>query len=121
MSGVLAQIEIATGGLWPYLVVVFIGFLPSEIWRWLSVFLVRGLADDSEILVLVRAIAVALLAAVAAKLMFAPPGALASLSPLVRWSALAGGVGAFFAFRQSIPAGVIAGEALLIAGGWLIG
>jgi len=56
----------------PYLVLLLVGFLPNEIWRVLGVWIGGGLAQDSEFIVWVRAVAVAVLAAVIAKLTFAP-------------------------------------------------
>lgn len=118
MTGFFATLEHATGGLWPYLIVIVFGFLPSEIWRWLSVFLVRGLSEDSEILVWVRAVATALLAGVVAKLLLNPNGALAVVPSVWRWSALGAGFAAYFAVRRSVIAGVVVGEAVLIAAGF---
>ncbi len=86
MTELLAQLEFWSGGLWPYLVVILFGFLPSEIWRWAAVFLVRGLSEDAEILVWVRAVATALLAGVVAKLLLSPSGALAVVPILWRWA-----------------------------------
>ena len=43
-----------------YLALLLVGFLPSEIWRWLGVLLGRGLDEDSEIVLWVRAVATAL-------------------------------------------------------------
>ena len=119
MSEALAFLHHWTGGLWPYLVVIFVGFLPSEIWRWSAVFLARGMAEDSEILVWVRAVASALLAGVVAKLLIAPSGALAVVPHLWRWLALIAGVLAFYAIRRSILAGVVVGEIVLVAAGFL--
>ncbi len=119
MSAFFASLEHATGGLWPYLVVIFVGFLPSEIWRWLSVFLVKGLSEDAEILVWVKAVATALLAGVVAKLLLSPSGALAVVPALWRWGALGCGFAAFFVFRRSILAGVVIGETVLISAGFL--
>ena len=53
-----------TGELWPYVALVLAGFLPNEIWRLLGVGLARGLAETSEIVVWVRAVATAILAGV---------------------------------------------------------
>lgn len=121
MTGFFASLEHATGGLWPYLVIVIFGFLPSEIWRWASVFLVKGLSDESEILVWVRAVASALLASVVAKLLMSPSGALAVVPALWRWGALAGGLCAFVLARRSVVIGVAAGEAILIGAGYFFG
>ena len=119
MTGFFTTLEHATGGLWPYLVVILVGFLPSEIWRWLSVFLVKGLSEDSQVLVWVRAVATALLAGVVAKLLLSPSGALAVVPSIWRWSALGTGFAAYFAVRRSVVAGVVAGEAVLIAAGFV--
>ena len=61
----------------PYLVLLLVGFLPNEIWRLLGVWSARGIDEDSELIVWVRAVATAVLAAVIAKLTLVPPGALA--------------------------------------------
>ena len=53
---------------WPYLLLLLVGFLPNEIWRWLGVIASRGLDEDSEIVVWVRARATAILAGVIARL-----------------------------------------------------
>ncbi|KAF0231027.1 MAG: hypothetical protein FD175_896 [Beijerinckiaceae bacterium] len=119
MTSFLASLEHASGGLWPYLVVILFGFLPSEVWRWVSVFLVKGLSTESEILVWVKAVASALLASVVAKILLSPSGALAAVPALWRWSAMAGGLAAYFVLRRSVLAGVVLGEAILIAAGFL--
>ena len=106
-----------SGVWWPYLLVIVFGFLPSEIWRVLAVFLSRGLNEQSEILQWVRAVAITLLAGVIAKLLFAPSGALMAVPLVGRVGALLIGVIGFFATRRAIV-GVLAGEAALIALAW---
>jgi hypothetical protein len=108
----------AQGALWPYLLVLVFGFLPSEIWRVLGVFLARGLDERSEIIVWVRAVATALLAGVVAKLLISPAGALTAVPLAGRFGALAVGLAAFFVFRRSVLAGIEAGEAALIGLTW---
>jgi hypothetical protein len=103
------------GPLWPYLVVVLVGFLPTEIWRVLGVVLARGLDERSEILVWVRAVATTLLAGVVAKLLFAPSDPLATVPLAGRLASLLVGLLAFFALRRSVIAGVICGELALVA------
>ena len=48
-------------GLWPYLILLLVGFLPNEMWRALGLVLARGLNEDSEIVVWARAVATAFL------------------------------------------------------------
>ena len=73
----------------PYLALLLIGFLPSEVWRWLGIVLGRGLDENSEIIMWVRAVATALVAAVVARITLFPPGALAAVPVEVRLAALA--------------------------------
>lgn len=107
--------EISLTPLWPYIVLIIVGFLPSEIWRMLGVVLARGLDDRSQIIVWVRAVATTLLAAVVMKLLLTPTGALAAAPFFIRFAAVAIGVGAFYLFRRSVIAGVLTGEAVLVA------
>lgn len=118
MSATLASLQHATGGLWPYFAVLIFGFLPSEIWRWLSVFLVKGLSEDSEILVWVRAVASALLASVVAKLLLSPSGALSVVPAVWRWGALGLGCVAYLASGRRMVLGVVVAEAAIIAAGY---
>lgn len=109
------------GTLWPYLLVILAGFLPTEIWRSLAVIFVRGLNEDSELLVLVRAVATALLAAVVARLVLLPPGELVAVPLAVRVGAVAGGFVVYLAVRRSVFLGILAGELMIVGGAWYFG
>jgi len=100
----------------PYLALLLLGVLPSEMWRWIGILVGRGLDEESEIILWVRAVATALVAAVVARIVLIPPGALAAVPLWVRLVALAGGVGAFYGIRRSAFAGVLVGEAILVIG-----
>ena len=100
----------------PYLALLLLGVLPSEMWRWLGILVGRGLDEESEIILWVRAVATALVAAVVARIVLIPPGALAAVPLWVRLVALAGGVAAFYGIRRSAFAGVLVGEAILVIG-----
>jgi hypothetical protein len=101
--------------LWPYLVVLLVGALPTEIWRSLAVVLARGVSDNSPVFVWVRYVATALLAGVVAKLLTSPSGALAAISGLGRASGIIAAFAAFLLFRRSVLSGVVAGEVVLLA------
>lgn len=105
--------------LWPYLLLIFVGFLPNEIWRLLGLVLARRLNEGAEILIWVRAVATAILAGVIGKLILFPAGALAGVPLSVRIAALVLGLVAFMLIRRSVFAGVVAGEAALIGGAML--
>lgn len=104
--------------LWPYIALILLGFLPNEAWRFLGLWLARGLDEDSELVLLARAIATALITGVVAKLIVFASGALATIPFPVRLGAALGGFVAFVATRRSVFAGVAVGEALLLLGGF---
>ena len=106
----------------PYLALILVGFLPNEVWRVLGLVLVRGLDERSQIIVWVRAVATAMLAAVLAQLILASTGALAAIPVAVRIGAAVAGFVAFLIARRSVFVGVVTGEVVLVAGalaaGW---
>jgi hypothetical protein len=98
---------------------VLVGFLPNEVWRGLGLVLARGLNEDSEIVVWSRAVATAILAGVIAKLILFSSGSLATIPLPVRITAAICGFAMFLAVKRSVFAGMLAGEAALILGGFL--
>ena len=105
----------------PYMVLLLVGFLPNEIWRVLGLVLSRGIDESSDLLLWVRAVAIAILAGVIAQLIFFSSGALAAIPLPLRLSAAIGGFVAFLLIRRSVFAGVLVGEALLIVGSMIAG
>ncbi len=103
------------------LIVLVIGFLPNEIWRVLGVLFGRRIDEDGLWMQWVRAVATALLAAVVARLLLVPSGALVALPLWLRASGVAAGLAGFLAFRRSVLAGVLIAEAVLVAGAWWLG
>jgi len=102
----------------PYLTLILIGFLPSEVWRVLSVFIAHHIDEESELFQLVRSIATVLLFGVVAKFVLGASGELARVPIAARVLAiLAGGV-SFFAFKRSVFAAIVAGEAAIIFAAW---
>lgn len=116
MNGFLTGLEQATGGFWPYLVVIVFGFLPTEIWRIIGVFFGQSLDENSEALVWVRMVATALVTAVVFKLIVAPTGALAAIPLAARIGAVAAGLAAMYLAKRSVLIGLLAGELTLFAG-----
>jgi hypothetical protein len=109
------------GPWWPYLALLLFAVLPTEIWRWLAIVFARKIDPASPVLEWVRCVATALLAGVVAKLVTAPPGALAEMPFALRFGALGLAVGIVLFKRRLILPAVLAGEALLIGGGLLLG
>ena len=104
-----------------YLALLLVGFLPSEVWRWLGVLVGRSLDEDSEVVLWVRAVATALVAAVVARIVLYPPGGLAAVPVEVRLGAIGCGLVGFFLVKRSPFAGLIVGEAALVAGAIAVG
>ena len=109
----------ALAELWPYFVLIFVGFLPNEVWRLLGLGLSHRLREGADALVWVRAIATAILAAVIGKLIFFPVGALTGIPLAVRVGAVLVAIAGYLLVRRSVFAGVVAGEVALIAGAML--
>jgi hypothetical protein len=107
--------------LGPYLALLLVGFLPNEVWRMLGILVARGLDEDSELLVWVRAVATAVLAGVIAQLVLTPPGPLATIPLAARLGAVTIGFIAFLIARRSIFIGVLAGEIALVIGALALG
>jgi branched-subunit amino acid transport protein len=103
------------------LVLVIAGFLPNEAWRMLGLWFGGGVDEGSEVLVWVRAVATAILAGVIAQILVQPPGALADVPDRLRYGAVAAGFAVFMLTRRSIFAGVVCGEAVMLAGKWWLG
>lgn len=111
----------AVAEYWPYLILFLAGFLPNEIWRMVGLVLARGVDEDSELLVWIRAVATAVLAGVVGKLILFPSGALTAIPLGVRVAAAGFGLLAFFIARRSVFAGVAVGEAVLVGVALMLG
>jgi Branched-chain amino acid transport protein (AzlD) len=109
------------GELHAYALLLLVGFLPNEIWRMLGLVVGRGIDEDSEFFVWARAVAIAVLAGVIAKIILLPPGTLASVPLAVRLGAIGCGLLAFLLVRRSVFAGVVAGEIVLTLGAFAYG
>lgn len=114
MSGGIWDFASWQTGLWPYVALVVFVVIPSEFWRMISVYLVRGVDPRSEILEWVRAVSNALLAAVVANIIVAPSGALANVPLAARIGALVFATGIYIVFRRSVLTGVGAGIAMVV-------
>lgn len=101
---------------WPYLFILLAGWLATDFWRYLGVFIGGRVSEDSDAMMLVRTIATALVAAVIANLIVFPGGALADTPTALRIGAAAAGFVAFLAARHNMLAGIVVAEVVLIAG-----
>ena len=72
-------------------------------------------------LALAAAVYPTILAGVIAQILVQPPGALADVPDWLRYGAVAAGFAMFMLTRRSIFAGVVCGEAAMVAGKWWLG
>lgn len=107
--------------LMPYVLMIVVAFLPTEMWRSLAVYLSRGLNEGSQFIVWIRAVATALLTGVVAKLMLAPTGELALVPVWGRAGSILIAFAAFFILKRNVIGAVLAGEAVLIAAAYFSG
>lgn len=103
---------------WPYLFILIAGWAATDLWRYLGVYFGGRVSEDAEILVLVRSIATALVAAVIGDLIVFPSGALAATPLWLRIAAAAAGFAAYLRLGRSVPLGILVAEAVLFAGLW---
>lgn len=104
---------------WPYLFILAAGFAATDVWRFLGVYLGGKLSDDSDLLVLVRTMATALVAAVIGNLIVFPGGALAHTALALRIAAAAVGFAAYLLSGKRMVVGIAVAEILLVCGLYL--
>jgi Branched-chain amino acid transport protein (AzlD) len=105
--------------LGPYVMLILVGFLPNEVWRLFGLVMARGLDEGSELVIWSRAVATAILAGVIAKLILFSTGELAGIPLQIRLGAAVCAFIAYVVAKRSVFAGVLAGEAALLLGGFL--
>lgn len=104
---------------WPYAFVVIGGWAMTYPWRAFGVFLGGRLRDDSEILVLVRSIATALVAAVVGNLICFPAGPAADTTLALRLVAALAGFAAYLFIGRKILIGIVVAEVVFGLGFYL--
>ena len=106
-----------SGELHAYVLLVLVGFLPMKSGACSKNSSSRAKSTrESDFFMWARAVAIAVLAGVIAKIIMFPPGALAGVPMGIRLGAIACGFVAFLAARRSVFAGVVVGEVVLTLG-----
>ena len=102
--------------IWPYIFIAIAGWLATDIWRWMGVLLGSRIREDSVWLIWVRSVAIALVAAVVARLILFPTGYLETTPVALRVGAVVSGFAVFLLTGQKALAGILAAEVVLIGG-----
>lgn len=108
-------------GIVGYLMLIVIAALVHEPWRWAGYALGRNLDPQDEVFKWVKAVSTSLVAALAARLVLFPAGALASIPLWLRLTAF--GLGLLVFYRSGLTAwkGVCAGAGLIGLGKIVLG
>lgn len=99
-------------------IAIFLAAAATYASRMLGVMLSGRVAAESRVIEWITCVTYALLAGLVARMIVLPIGSLDEVQPWVRLLATAIGLGAFFAFKRNIAAGVTAGTLSLIALIW---
>ena len=99
---------------WPFVFILLSASLPTMVWRWAAVLISLEIRDDSEVIVLVRYISTALVAAVVGQFIVYPAGAMVELPLFARLIAVGLGFGAAIATGR-LFIGIVIGELALIS------
>ena len=99
---------------WPFLFILLAGVIPTHLWRWIGVIFAKQLRDDSEWIILARAVANALVAGVIMRLILFPTGALADVPIWIRLVSVGLAVALYFgAYRNLLVAVIVGGVSLV--------
>lgn len=104
-----------------FLIILAVGFAVTEPWRWAGSLLGRRIDPDSEAFRWVRAVSIALIAALLSRMVVFPSGALAAVAAPVRVGAFLICAGLYFAAGRSLTAAILGGVGTLMIGHWLVG
>lgn len=104
-----------------YAAMLVAGLAVTYCWRFAGVLVARRLDAESDLLLWVRAVATALVAALCMRIVLFPAGLLAETALWVRLAAMAAGLVAFFAVNRRAEAGVAAGVLTMLLGQGLFG
>jgi hypothetical protein len=103
---------------WPYVFILGAGWIATDAWRFLGVWIGGRVSEDSDAMVFVRCVATALVAAVLTNLIISPAGSLAATPLLLRVVSAALGFAAYLAAGKTVLVGVGVCEAVLV--GWML-
>jgi Branched-chain amino acid transport protein (AzlD) len=101
---------------WSLPLIIFAAAVVSDFWRVLGALVSARIDEQSAAFRLVRCVATALIAAIIARLVLYPTGAMSRVPLWLRIGPMAAGFAAYLVVNRSMVAGTLVCEALLAAG-----
>jgi hypothetical protein len=98
-----------------FVYILVAGVAANAIWRLGGLLLSSGLSEDGPVIAWVKAVSTTLVAALIARIVIFPPGALAQISTPVRVGAFALGIVVYYVARRHLGLGILAATISLIA------
>ena len=97
------------------------GFLATEPWRWAGVLISKDMSEESDIIIWVRAVSTALIAALVMRLIIAPPGSLENTPMSVRFFALLIATLTYLLWQRRLVPSIFVGLLTFLALNYLYG
>ncbi len=110
----------SANALWFWLTLAIAGTTANEIWRIAGVWLSRGVDPAGPLMLWVRDVSTALVAALVARMLIVPAGELAAIGGAVRFLAFVTGIAAFYLSRRTLAIGLACAEAMFFAAHWAL-
>ncbi len=104
-----------SNSFYPILLILIGGGLTTYVWRFMGVWMSERVDPEGELLMWVRCVATAIVAALVAGIVLSPNAILASTGLEMRVAAIAAGVLAFYATGKNTGLGVAASVVVLFA------
>ena len=98
-----------------FVYILVAGVAANAIWRLGGLLLSSGLSEEGPVIAWVKAVSTTLVAALIARIVIFPPGALAQISTPVRVGAFALGIAVYYVARRHLGLGILAATISLIA------
>lgn len=95
--------------------IVAIGFLATEPWRWAGVVFSKGLSEEGELIAWVRAVSTALIAALVMRLLIEPPGSLENTPIILRFLSLLSAIISYFVFQRRLLLSIFLGLLMFLS------
>ena len=107
-------------GLGIWLTLAIAGTAANDIWRMAGIWLSRGADPHAPLMLWVKDVSTALVAALVARMLLLPTGELAAIGGAVRFLAFGAGLAAYVLSRRNLAIGLACAEAIFFLAHWVL-